>query len=136
MIAVDNQLIGKQSFRFQGRKKEMFFGDLPELTGKRILVDKEAGQEGILMGKKQTHTFSYRYEITNGRDENVVVRVEDARPRTRHEDIVVDLNSTVAYETDENTISWEVAIEPGQTTAIPLNVVITAPKDMDITMPR
>lgn len=136
MIAVDGQLIGKQPFSFQGRNKEMHFGDLPEITGKRVLVDKEAGEEGILMGKKQAHRFSYRYEITNGRDEDILVRVEDARPRTRHEDIEVELSSSLAYETGDNTISWDVTINPGQTATIPLNVVITAPKDMDITMPR
>lgn len=136
MMAVNGQLIGKQVFSFQGREKTLFFGDLPEITGKRVLVDKKAGEEGLLIGKKQTHTFVYRYEITNGRDEEVLIRVEDARPRTRHEDIRVELESPLAYETDENTIFWEVTIDPGQTMEIPLNVSITAPKDMAISMPR
>ena len=136
MMTVDGQLLGEQEFSFQGREKTMFFGDVPEITGKRVLVEKKAGEEGILIGKKQTHTFVYRYEITNGRDEEILIRVEDARPRTRHEDIRVELESPLTYQTDENTIFWEVSIDPGQTMEIPLTVSITAPKDMAISMPR
>ena len=136
MFLVQGQMIGKGRFSFSGQEKEISFGSDPQVTGKRIMVRKEEGERGIL-NNKQKLTWHYRFDLVNGKNDPVQVRLEEARPVSRHEDINIELASPdYKLQIEDQTIYWDLTIQPGKKLSIPLQVTVTAPKDMDLSTSR
>jgi uncharacterized protein (TIGR02231 family) len=136
LLMVQGRMIGKRRFAFAGRKTELAFGYDPQVRGRRILERKQAGEEGLLKNKQKV-TWEYRFDLENGKDRPIKVRLEESRPISRHEDIEIEVLSP-GYEPDskDNILVWELSLQPGEKREVPLHVHVTAPKDMDLSSGR
>ncbi|MDZ7761840.1 MAG: mucoidy inhibitor MuiA family protein [Desulfovermiculus sp.] len=136
MFLVQNRMIGKRRFAFSGQRTEISFGSDPQVTGQRIMERKQEGEQGILKNKQKL-TWHYRFDLTNGKDDSIQLRLEEARPVSRHEDIQIDLASPdYNLQIEDQTVYWELTLQAGQEVSIPLQVTVTAPKDMDLSTSR
>jgi hypothetical protein len=136
LLMVQGRMIGKQRFAFAGRNTELAFGYDPQVRGRRILKRKQAGEAGLLKNKKKV-TWEYRFDLENGKDRPIKVRLEESRPISRHEEIEIEVISP-GYElhSEDNILVWELSLQPGEKREVPLQVQVTAPKDMDLSSPR
>jgi uncharacterized protein (TIGR02231 family) len=136
LLMVQGRTVGKRRFAFAGRDIQLSFGSDPQVSGRRILERKQEGEEGLLKNKQKL-TWEYRFDLENGKDEPIKIRLEESRPVSRHEDIGIEVASP-GYEPyiQDNSLVWELELKPGEKKAIPFHVVITAPKDMDVSSSR
>jgi len=136
MFLVQGRMIGKHRFSFSGQETEVSFGKDPQVTGMRIMKRKQEGEEGILKNKQKL-TWHYRFDLVNGKNDSVKVRLEETRPVSRHEDIHIDLASPgYKLHSENKTLYWDLTIQPGEKLSIPLQVTVTAPKDMNLSTSR
>ena len=136
MYLVQGRMIGQSRFSFSGQEIDISFGSDPQVTGKRIMERKQEGEQGILKNK-QVHTWHYRFDVRNGKGASVQVRLEEASPVSRHEDINIDLESPgFDLLIDDDTLSWDLTLQAGEKVSVPLQVTVTAPKDMDLSTSR
>ncbi|MBS3778861.1 MAG: DUF4139 domain-containing protein [Desulfovermiculus sp.] len=136
MFLVQGRMIGKSRFSFSGQEKEISFGSDPQVTGQRIMERRQEGEQGLLKNKQKL-TWHYRFDLVNGKKDPVQVRLQEAKPVSRHEDIHIDLTSP-GYELqiEDQTVYWDLDIQPGEKLSIPLQVTVTAPKDMNLSTSR
>ncbi len=136
MLLVQGRMSGKSQFAFSGRQKELAFGTDPQVTAQRIMEQKQEGEEGILKNK-QTLKWRYRFDVVNGKNKPVQVRLEETQPVSRHEDISIDLASPDhEFQIKDNTVYWDLTLQPGENVSVPFHVNITAPKDMELVSSR
>ncbi|WP_027370838.1 DUF4139 domain-containing protein [Desulfovermiculus halophilus] len=136
MYLVQGRTVGTREFSFTGQDAELSFGPDPQVTGTRILEAKKEGEQGILKNK-QKMSWSYRFDLENGKDRAVQVRLEETRPQSRHDDIDIELASPGhEFHPQDNRIIWELELKAGEKRSVPLQVTVTAPPDMDLISPR
>jgi hypothetical protein len=136
MFLVQGRTVGTREFSFAGQEAELSFGPDPQVTGSRILEAKKGGKQGILKNKQKL-SWNYRFDLENGKDRAVQVRLEDTRPQSRHDDIDIELASPGhEFHTKDNRIIWELELKAGEKRSVPLQVTVTAPPDMDLLSPR
>ncbi|MFO7802785.1 MAG: mucoidy inhibitor MuiA family protein [Desulfovermiculus sp.] len=136
MFLAQGRMIGKHRFTFSGQEKEVSFGSDPQVTGKRIMERKQEGEEGILKNEQKL-TWHYRFDLVNGKNDSVEVRLEETKPASRHEDIHIELASP-GYDlhSEDKTVYWDLTIQPGEKLSVPLQVTVTAPKEMNLSKSR
>jgi DNA polymerase IIIc chi subunit len=75
--------------------------------------------------------------VVNGKNEPVRVKLEETQPVSRHEDISIDLASPGhEFQLKDNTVYWDLTLQAGEKVSVPLQVTVTAPKDMDLSSSR
>ena len=136
MLLVQGRMVGKEQFAFAGKQTELGFGSDPQVRGTRIMERKQEGEEGILQNKQKI-VWHYRFDLVNGKDHPVQVRLEETKPESRHEDIHIDCASP-GYElhTKDDTLFWDLRMQAGENMSVPFQVTVTAPEEMDIFSPR
>ncbi len=127
-------LIGKDDFRMQGNKNSIFFGNDPLVKSEKDLIQKKEGEKGFIQGK-QTHKWEWNTRITNSHPYSVKVKVEEAIPQARHEDI--ELQTSLEPEPDEvnskqHKYVWELTLQKDSQKGIRMQVNVQAPEDMDL----
>jgi uncharacterized protein (TIGR02231 family) len=136
MLLVQGRMVGKGQFAFSGQQKELAFGSDPQVTARRIVEQKQEGEQGILKNKQKLN-WHYRFDVVNGKNEPVRVKLEETQPVSRHEDISIDLASPGhEFQLKDNTVYWDLTLQPGEKVSVPLQVTVTAPKDMDLSSSR
>ncbi|MFO7876793.1 MAG: mucoidy inhibitor MuiA family protein [Desulfovermiculus sp.] len=136
MLLVQGRMAGKTQFAFSGQQKELAFGTDPQVTARRIMERKQEGEQGILKNKQKLN-WHYRFDVVNGKNDPVRVRLEETQPVSRHEDITIDLASPGhEFQIKDNTVYWDLSLQPGEKLSVPLQVTVTAPRDMELSSSR
>lgn len=136
MFLVQGRMAGKSQFAFSGQQKELAFGTDPQVTARRIMEQKQEGEQGILKNKQKLK-WHYRFDVVNGKNDPVGVRLEETQPVSRHEDISIDLASPGhEFQIKDNTVSWDLTLQPGEKVSVPFQVTVTAPKDLKLSTSR
>lgn len=132
MFMVDGALIGKRPFSLSGTDATLFFGADPMVTATRTLQDDVSGSKGVI-SRRQSRVWAWSTTVLNHRGHPVTVRVEEAQPRSAHEDITIEMAATPkATGTEDHTLFWTLQLEPGGSETIAYSVSVQAPKDMDV----
>ncbi len=136
LFMVDGALVGKRPFRFSGTDTDIFFGSDPLVTASMRVLDKQAGDKGIV-GRKQTMRWAWEITVRNNRAHAVRVAVEEPQPLSGHSDIKVEISSEPkAGVTTKDMLVWKLELAPRSEQLIHHEVIITAPKDMDVEFGR
>jgi uncharacterized protein (TIGR02231 family) len=86
--------------------------------------------------KEIRDNFEYLIEITNGKENEIMVEVKDRYPVSRNEKIKVDLKTPekgAAKIGEDGIISWLVKLSPGEKKQFKTIFSVTYPKDLRIT---
>ncbi len=92
------------------------------------------------LGKKQTLgnnrkvAFTYEIVLKNNRNMDVNVEVLDQLPIPKEADITVDINELSGSERNEHdgTLTWNIALKPGETKRFELSFSIKYPKNKNV----
>ena len=127
-------LIGKDDFQMQGNKNSIFFGNDPLVKSEKNLIQKKKGEKGFIQGK-QTYKWEWNTRITNSHPYSVKVKVEEAIPQARHEDI--ELQTSLDPEpketnTKQHKYVWELRLQKDSQKEIRMQVAVEAPENMDL----
>ena len=99
----------------------------------RKLVKKNTDYAGLLK-KETTVYYEYAIEITNGKNKEVTLDLNDQFPISRNEKIRVETEAPKGGATvnDDGKITWNITLAPGAKKTIPLKFNISYPKDATI----
>ncbi len=134
MLLVDGAFLRKQGFAFSGKKQHLFFGPDPLVHAKAVLKDKKTGTSGVF-SHKETWSWDWDLIITNNKSIPIEAVVEEPKPISRDEDIVVSISGTPApKDTEDNpdTMTWSLSLDPGVKQTLSLHVEAKAPEDMSV----
>lgn len=131
LFLVNGDAVGSGVFALNGQSEEIFFGVDPFVTARMDIDKGQRGQEGII-DRRQTRTWNWVMDIANAHDKPVAVRVEDAYPESRDENVNVKITSTPAPTRKNASAVWTLTIPAGGTQQVRHNVEISAPRDMDL----
>jgi uncharacterized protein (TIGR02231 family) len=129
---IDGAILGKRPFSFAGREATLSFGTDPLVNCEVTQLSRRAGEKGFITDR-QTHEWSWRYQVQNSRDSAVRIRLEDAVPQTRDEKIRVTLK-TVPEPAEKNSekVVWTFGLAPGDTQSVLNTILIDAPREMEL----
>ncbi len=129
---IDGAVLGRRPFSFAGDEGTFSFGVDPLVTAKAILISRKAGEKGFI-DDKQTHESVLRFDLRNGRDSAIRVRVEDPLPQARDERIGLTKKlEPEPSQTTADSLIWLMEIPACQTKSIAVTTRIEVPKEMDL----
>ena len=101
----------------------------------RKLQKKNTDYAGIF-SKETKIAYEYVIELTNGKNKEVKIDLNDQFPISRNEKIKVEMEAPKggdATVSDEGIISWKITLAPGAKKTIPVKYSIAYPKDVTVT---
>ncbi|WP_432736177.1 DUF4139 domain-containing protein [Maridesulfovibrio sp. FT414] len=129
LVFMEGTMIGKQSFIFSGKEKEMFFGSDPMLKAERKILEKQSGEKG-LFGSKQTFNWKYLIELKNSRSKPVEVLVQEAAPISGDKRIKLEIAAKPQAEIKDDNFEWQIEVPAGGEASVEYGVGMKAPDDM------
>jgi uncharacterized protein (TIGR02231 family) len=138
-FAVDDAVIGRQDFSFNGDRGVIFFGSDPQVTAVMRDVKQSSGEEGFF-SKEETRNWHWRITLKNTRSKAVEVWLEDPVPDAVNEAVKVSVESRPAPEELVNPpeqggakiFRWKTTLKPGEPYEITHKVRLSAPQDKDL----
>jgi hypothetical protein len=129
---INGAILGKRNFALAGQEETLFFGVEPLVKAERTLLAKKSGERGILRGK-QTYTWDWRIDITNGKSDMAQVIIEEPNPQPRDERITLTLkHDPEPLEKTPLSLIWNLDVAPGQKKSITSHISLEAPGDMKL----
>ncbi len=101
----------------------------------RKLVKKFTDYAGIL-SRETSVNFEYSIEITNGKNKEITLELNDQFPISRNEKIKIEWQSPQSGEatiSEEGKITWNILLAPGAKKSMPIKYKVTYPKDLTVT---
>lgn len=134
MFLVDGAFLRKQGFSFSGNKLDLFFGPDPLVTAKTVLKNKKTSNSGMF-SQKQTWTWDWDLIIANDKSLPIEAVIEEPRPLSRDENIILSVSGTPAPEDIHDhpeIMTWNLNLAPGSDATISMHVEAKAPEDMHV----
>ena len=131
LFLVNGNAVGSGTFAANGQSEEIFFGVDPFVTARMDIDKGQRGQEGII-DRRQTRTWNWVMDIASTHDKPVTVRVEDAYPESRDENVSVKITSTPMPARKNANAVWTFTIPASGKQQVRHNVEVSAPRDMDL----
>ncbi len=133
LVFMEGTMIGKQSFNFSGKEKEMFFGSDPMLKAERKTLEKQSGEKGVF-GSKQTYNWKYLVELSNSRKTPVEILVQEPSPVSGDKLIKLEISSAPEAEVKDDNFEWKVNVPAEGKASLEYSVGMKAPDDMRINL--
>ena len=135
-VFLDQKLVGTASVDetiLPEGEMELSLGIDEGIKIERKLVKKNTDYAGLLK-KETTVYYEYAIEITNGKNKEVTLDLNDQFPISRNEKIRVETEAPKGGATvnEEGKITWNITLAPGAKKTIPLKFNISYPKDATI----
>ena len=138
-FAVDDAVVGRQAFSFNGDRGVIFFGSDPQVTAVMRDVKQSSGEEGFF-NKEETRSWHWRITLKNTRNKAVDAWLEDPVPDAVNEAVKVSVESRPAPEAIVNPpeqggakiFRWKTTLKPGEPYEISHKVRLSAPLDKDL----
>ncbi|MFW5487580.1 MAG: DUF4139 domain-containing protein [Desulfovibrio sp.] len=132
LILLDGAVVAKKTFSFQGNKKDLFFGNDPQVTVKSRVIDQKSGTSGVF-SSKQTYAWKWELTITNDKTVPVKTTLQEPMPRAGDEKIILKTQFSVPPTREEdNKYTWDLEIPAGSKKVITWGVTLEAPEDMSL----
>lgn len=137
-FAVDDALLGRESFSFSGKKGRIYFGTDPQVKAEMRDLKLAEGRQGVF-SKEQTLLWHWEITVTNNRAKPVEVLVEDAAPQLGDEAFSLAVTSSPKAEEVVNAAEdggagifrWVLDVQPGTAEVINHKVQIKTPVDKE-----
>lgn len=136
-IYLDGKFVGTERFLKTyppDDKMNVFLGIDNSLSVEKKLIKKFTEYSG-LMSKSQKITYEYEINITNGKNKDVKIIVEDNYPVSLNEKIKVDLIEPKKRDveiTKDGIIKWNLILKPRSKKSLNLKFNIEYPKDIEV----
>jgi uncharacterized protein (TIGR02231 family) len=133
----DQKLVGTASVNetiLPEGEMELSLGIDEGIKIERKLLKKYTDYAGVLK-KETTVYFEYTIEITNGKNKEITLDLNDQFPVSRNEKIKVEIEAPKGGEAtvnEEGKITWNITIAQGAKKSIPVKFNISYPKDVTI----
>ena len=130
-FCMGGQSVGRGHFRPSGDEATLFYGADPRIRVNTVADKRERGESGFLK-KSSTWTWGWTYEVVNGRDRAVTVRLERPLPRAVDQEIsITQANQPEAQEDrKKHMLFWDVAVPAGGKAEVRHSVTVSSPKEM------
>ena len=135
-VFLDQKLVGTASVNetiLPEGELELSLGIDEGIKIERKLVKKNTDYAGLLK-KETTVYYEYAIEITNGKNKEVTLDLNDQFPISRNEKIRIETEAPKGGATvnDDGKITWNITLAPGAKKTIPLKFNISYPKDASV----
>jgi uncharacterized protein (TIGR02231 family) len=135
-VFLDQKLVGTASVNetiLPEGELELSLGIDEGIKIERKLVKKNTDYAGLLK-KETTVYYEYAIEITNGKNKEVTLDLNDQFPISRNEKIRIETEAPKGGATvnEEGKITWNITLAPGAKKTIPLKFNISYPKEASV----
>ena len=129
-ILVEGVFVGKRAFALQEKKFDLPFGNDPQI-GIKVTPTREADEEG-LFNQDRSQAWQWDLEITNNKNVQVRLRVEDSLPQIQDKRIELTETATGDAAQKEHLATWEIELPPGAKRHLKYGYEIKYPADMQV----
>ena len=136
-VFFDQKLVGTASINtpvLADGELELSLGVDEGIKIERKLSKKYTDYSGIL-SKETTVNFEYSIEITNGKNKEITLDLNDQFPVSRNEKIKIEQlvpKGGEAEVNDEGKITWKITLGPGVKKIIPFKFRVSYPKELNV----
>lgn len=136
VLYVDGQLIGETHIDTMppNADADIFFGPIEGLRLKRVVLDRNEGDRGIITRSNQQRE-AVRIEVENLTARAWDVSLRDAAPYSEQEDLEIEWDATpmpdvTAVDDQRGILEWQFTLESGESTTIALETALQWPEGM------
>ncbi len=135
MLLLDGVLVAQTSLAIQGLKHTFFFGTDPIVTSQMFIEEKQAGHKGLIKGRK-TFLWKWYYEIENGHNFPITVKIEERKPQKRDESINITVleipDKPTSESEDPNLWTWEFPMKEKEKVKLGFKIQVDAPEEVEL----
>lgn len=129
---VEGALVGKRPFSFQGLKKEVYFGNDPQVRVKVTELERQAGERGLFKSK-QSYAWKWAFEVQNDKTWPVTVRLEEPKPQPRDERIELTFSfDPKPTKEEDQAFVWLLDLGKAAKKTVTYGVALKAPEDLNL----